>query len=248
MSYQSDNQNPYASPAYAEQQAALWAGEDARAAFIRNTYAHLFGAIVLFTAIEAAIFTLVPTTTLDRLLALLFQSRFGWLGLLLAMTGISWVANWWALSGASKTTQYLGLLLYVVAEAVIFVPMLYLANRFAPQAIPAAGVLTLVMFGGLTALVFVTKADLTSWGKYLWAAGLGAIGVIIAAIIFNFELGVWFSGVMIVIASMYILYDTSNVMRRYSTDQYVAASLALFASVALLFWYILRLFMQLRRD
>ena len=53
---------------------------------------------------------------------------------------------------------------------------------------------------------------------------------------------------MIALASMYILYDTSNVLRTYRTDQYVAASLALFASVALLFWYILRLFIQLRRN
>lgn len=247
MSFASD-ENPYATPAYAENQAALWASEDARAAFVRNTYLHLFGAIVLFVALEAAIFTLVPDATLQNLMNMLFASRYGWLGVILAMTGISWVANWWALSGASKATQYFGLLLYVVAEAVIFVPLLYIANAVAPQAIPAAGVLTMVMFGGLTVLVFVTKADLTSWGKYLWAAGLGAIGVIIAAMLFNFELGVWFSGLMIVIASMYILYDTSNVMRNYRTDQYVAASLALFASVALLFWYILRLFMQLRRN
>ena len=96
--------------------------------------------------------------------------------------------------------------------------------------------------------IMVTKVDLTSWGKYLWAGGLAAIGVIVCAILFNFELGVWFSGLMIALASMYILYDTSNVLRTYRTDQYVAASLALFASVALLFWYILRLFIQLRRN
>lgn len=247
MSYAS-NENPYATPAYAENQAALWATEDARAAFVRNTYLHLFGAIALFVLLEAAIFTLVPQATLQGIMNMLFSTRFGWLGVILAMTAVSWVANWWAMSGASKATQYFGLLLYVVAEAVIFVPLLYIANTVAPQAIPAAGVLTMVVFGGLTVLVFVTKADLTSWGKYLWAAGLGAIGVIIAAIIFNFQLGVWFSGLMIVMASMYILYETSNVMRNYRTDQYVGASLALFASVALLFFYILWLFMQLRRD
>jgi FtsH-binding integral membrane protein len=245
MSYMSEN--PYQSP-NPEALTAAWAAEDARAAFIRNTYLHLAGAIGLFVLLEAAIFTLVPDETLRGLMNMLFASRFGWLGVILAMTGISFLANWWAQSESSKGTQYLGLLLYVVAQAIIFVPLLYLANRFAPQAIPAAGVLTLVMFGGLTAVVFVTKADLTSWGKYLWAAGLGAIGVIVAAILFNFELGVWFSGLMVVLASMYILYDTSNVLRQYRTDQYVAASLALFASVALLFWYILRLFMQLRRD
>ena len=127
----------------------------------------------------------------------------------------------------------------------VFVPLLYLAGQFAPAAIPAAGVLTLVMFGGLTALVFITKSDLTSWGKYLWAFGLAAIGVIVCAIFFNFSLGIWFSGLMVLLASAYILYDTSNVLHRYATNQYVPAALALFASVVLLFWYILRILMIL---
>ena len=228
--------------------AAAWAREDERTAFIRRTYLHLAGAIGMFVALEAAIFTLVPEETLAGMMNLLFQSRFGWLGVILAMTGVSWVANWWALSGASRGVQYFGLLLYVLAEAIIFVPLLYIANQVAPQAIPAAGLLTLVVFGGLTLVVMVTKVDLTSWGRYLWAAGLAAIGVIVCAILFNFELGVWFSGLMIGLAGGYILYGTSNVLRTYRTDQYVAASLALFASVALLFWYILRLFIQLRRN
>jgi FtsH-binding integral membrane protein len=228
--------------------AAAWAQEDERSAFIRRTYLHLAGAIALFVGLEAAIFTFVPADTLTGLMNMLFQTRFGWLGVILAMTGVSWVAQWWALSGSSRGLQYMGLLLYVVAQAFIFVPLLYIANQFAPDAIPAAGVLTLVVFGGLTLLVMVTKVDLTSWGKYLWAGGLAAIGVIVCAILFNFELGVWFSGLMIGLASMYILYDTSNVLRTYRTDQYVAAALALFAAVALLFWYILRLFIQLRRN
>ena len=246
MSYMTD-EGQYQLPD-ANSLAAAWAQEDERTAFIRRTYLHLAGAIALFVALEAAIFTLVPETALEELMRLLFQSRFGWLGVILAMTAVSWVANWWALSGASRGVQYLGLLLYVLAEAVIFVPLLYIANQVAPQAIPAAGALTLFVFGGLTLLVLVTKVDLTSWGKYLWAAGLAAIGVIVCAILFNFELGVWFSGLMVAMASAYILYDTSNVLRVYRTDQYVAASLALFASVALLFWYILRLFLQMRRN
>lgn len=246
MSYMTD-ENAYQLPD-ANSLAAAWAQEDERSRFIRLTYLHLAGAIALFVGLEAAIFTLVPDETLAGLVNLLVASPFGWLGVILAMTAVSWVAHWWALSGSSRGLQYLGLLLYVLAEGVIFVPLLYMANRLAPEAIPAAGVLTLVVFGGLTGLVMVTKVDLTSWGKYLWAGGLAAIGVIVCAVLFNFELGVWFSGLMIGLASLYILYDTSNVLRTYRTDQYVAASLALFASVALLFWYILRLFMQLRRD
>jgi FtsH-binding integral membrane protein len=247
MSYMTDDNNPYRSPA-GDTLAAAWAAESERATFLRRTYLHLLMAIGLFVALEAAIFTLVPADTLAGIMGMLFRSPYGWLGVILAMTAVSFVANWWAQSESSRGMQYAGLLLYVLAESVIFVPLLWMANSVAPAAIPAAGVLTMIMFGGLTALVFVTKADLTSWGKYLWVLGLGAIGVIVAAILFQFQLGVWFSGIMIVLASAYILYDTSNVMHRYRTDQYVAASLALFASVALLFWYILRLFMQLRRD
>jgi FtsH-binding integral membrane protein len=241
-----DPQNPYQSPSAWSQPAAL-AAEDARATFIRRTYAHLAGAILAFVGIEAAIFTLVPVESLDGAMQLLFASRFGWLVVMLGFMGVSALAQMWANSEASQGTQYLGLALYVVAQAVIFVPLLYIANQIAPAAIPAAGVLTLVMFGGLTALVFITGSDLTSWGKYLWCAGLASIGIIIAGILFNFDLGVWFSGLMIGFASAYILYDTSNVLHRYRTEQYVAAALALFASVALLFWYILRLMMALNR-
>jgi FtsH-binding integral membrane protein len=244
---QNPYQNPYQAPAFGPVPAIL-AKEDARSAFIRQTYVHLFGAILAFVAFEAAIFSLVPVETLDGLMRQLFANRFGWLAVLLAFMGVSWLANSWAMSDVSRGMQYAGLALYVVAEGVVFVPLLYVANAVAPMAIPAAGVLTLVMFGGLTALVFVTRSDLTSWGKYLWLAGFGALGVIICAALFNFELGVWFSGAMVVLAAGYILYDTSNVLHRYRTEQYVAASLALFASVALMFWYILRLMMSLRRD
>lgn len=245
MSFYSEN--PYETPRFG-QSAAIFAEQDARTTFVQRTYLHLFGAIALFVALEAVIFTLVPTAALDGVMRTLFASRWGWLVVVLGFTGVSWLANSWAMSNASRELQYAGLGLYVIAEAFIFVPILYVANQLAPQAIPAAGVFTLLIFGGLTALVMVTKSDLTSWGKYLWLAGLGSVGVCICAVLFNFQLGVWFSGAMIVLASGYILYDTSNVLHRYRTEQYVAASLALFASVALLFYYILRLLMSLRRD
>ena len=43
-----------------------------------------------------------------------------------------------------------------------------------------------------------------------------------------------------------ILYDTSNVLHHFPEDRYVGAALQLFASVALMFWYVLRLFMSSR--
>lgn len=249
MSYSSQDsyQNPYQAPSYGAVPAIL-ADEQARSTFIQRTYVHLFGAILLFVVFEAAVFTLLPVGTLDGVMRQLSANRLGWLAVLFGFMGISWLANTWATSDVSRGMQYAGLSLYVIAQGVIFIPLLYIANRVAPMAIPAAGVITLLMFGGLTMLVFLTGSDLTSWGKYLWLGGLGAVGLVIAAMLFNFQLGVWFSGAMVILAAGYILYDTSNVLHRYRTEQYVAASLALFASVALLFMYILRLMMSMRRD
>lgn len=76
--------------------------------------------------------------------------------------------------------------------------------------------------------------------------GFAALGLIAVAILFGFNLGPIFTYAMIALACGYILYDTSNVLHHYRIGQHVAAALALFASVALLFWYILRLFMSNR--
>jgi len=41
-----------------------------------------------------------------------------------------------------------------------------------------------------------------------------------------------------------ILYTTSSMVHRYSPDMYVGAALCLFSSIAMMFWYILRIFMH----
>ena len=226
---------------------AAFAETSARVSFIRRTYLHVFAAILLFVGIEAAIFTLVPTETLNGTMAMLFRGKFGWLAVIGVFMAASWLAQSLAQSQASPAAQYAGLGLYVVAEALIFVPLLFYANTVAPHTIPAAGLLTLMIFGGLTAFVLMTKADFSGWGQYLWWAGMAAFGIVLAGMFFNFALGVWFAAAMVGLASAYILYDTSNILHRYRTDQHVAAALALFASVATLFYYLLRLLMALNR-
>jgi FtsH-binding integral membrane protein len=140
----------------------------------------------------------------------------------------------------------MGLGLYTVAESIIFLPILVIADLQYPGVITQAAIMTGVLFAGLTAIVFITRHDFSFLGPILTIAGMVAIGVIVCSILFGFDLGTLFSGIMILFAAGAILYDTSNIMHRYRTDQHVAASLSLFASVALLFWYILRLFMSLR--
>jgi FtsH-binding integral membrane protein len=212
-----------------------------RALFIRRTYAHLAGAILAFMGIEALLLNVVGA---EQIFGVLGASRFSWLIVLVAFMAAGWIARVWAHSESSPAMQYLGLGLYVVAEAVIFLPLLYLASRLTdPKVIPTAAIMTLGVFGGLTLAVFVTGKDYSFLRPILSVAVMVALGVIIAACLFGFSLGMLFSFAMVALASGYILYDTSNVMLHYRTDQHVGAALELFASVALLFWYILRIVM-----
>ena len=216
---------------------------DARAAFIRRTYLHLFGAIVAFMGLEAVFLTVEPIQ--QTMLQLVGAN---WWIALIGFLVVSWVARWWASSGANPALQYAGLALYTVAEAVIFVPLLWFASHMDSAIIPTAGFLTLLIFGGLTVTVFVTGADFSFLRGALVVASLLAVGAVFASLFAGFSLGIWFSAAMIGLMSGYILYDTSNMLHHYRTDQHVAASLALFASVATLFWYVIRLFMSMSDD
>lgn len=224
---------------------ASYAEPSERAMFIRRTYGHLAMAILLFVIVESI---LLKPEIAEPLCRTMLSGQYSWLIVLAAFMGISHLANWWANNQASTGMQYLGLVTYVLAEAVIFVPILYIAQNHMPGVINQAAIITLAMFGGLTFTVFFTRKDFSFLGPILTMGGFIALGFIACAIIFGFNLGTLFSVVMIAFASAAILYDTSNIMKRYNTNQHVAASLSLFASVALLFWYILRLLMSLTRD
>jgi FtsH-binding integral membrane protein len=233
--------NPYRSPT---DTFAAWAAADERSAFITKTYLHLCGAIVLFIGLEGVLLSLPG---IEGLVQLMLGTRYGWLIVLGLFMLVSWVAENWAQSAVNPVTQYLGLGLYVLAESVIFVPLLYLARARDPQIIASAGGTTLGLTVLLTAIVFITRKDFSFLRTVLWFGGLAALGLIVVAILFGFALGPVFTYAMIALACGYILYHTSNVLHHYRIGQHVAAALALFAAVALLFWYILQLFLS-RRD
>jgi FtsH-binding integral membrane protein len=227
---------------------AVEASQAERAAFIRRTYGHLAGAILAFVALELIIFQALDV---ERIAGTMLQGRVSWLIVLAAFIGVGFLADVWARSETSRGLQYLGLSLYVVAEAVIFVPILYIASLMTdPNIIPTAGLLTLFMFGGLTLAVFVTGKDFSFLGPILCVAGMLALGLCLALVLFGGGgiLGLLFAFFMVALASAAILYQTSNIIYHYRTDQHVAASLGLFASVATLFWYILQILMASSRD
>ena len=219
-----------------------YAGASVRAEFIRRTYHHLAWAVLAFIGVEAL---LLQWSGAQGLVRMMLRGP-SWLVVLAAFMRVSWLAETWARSGASARLQYAGLVLYVVAEAVIFLPLLYVAAYFSsPNVIPTAGIVTALLFGGLTFVAFTTRQDFSFLGSVLSIGGFVALGVIVASMLFGFSLGVFFAGLMVAYAGVAILYNTSNIMHHYRPDQHVAAALALFASVALLFWYVLRIVMSL---
>ena len=153
-----------------------------------------------------------------------------------------WLFSSMAHRAESLGAQYAALAGYVVAEAIIFLPLLWLAGRMAPGAIQSAALATLFGFTGLTAVVLTTKKDFSFLGSILRWGMVVALVAIVCGVIFGFQLGTFFSIGMIALAGGAILYDTSNVLHHYPEDRYVGAALSLFASVALMFWYILRIF------
>ena len=159
---------------------------------------------------------------------------------------VGWMATRVAHQAASPVVQYLALAGFVVAEAVMFLPLLLVAELNVPGVTQSAGLVTLIGFIGLTGVVFVTRKDFSFMTSVLMWAGVVALLLIVASLIFGFELGTWFSVAMIAVAGGSILRDTSRIMRYYPEDRYVAAALELFASVALLFWYVLRLMSRRR--
>ncbi len=218
---------------------AVRIGEDTRAAFIGRTYLHLFGAIIAFVLIEVWLFSSGLAEPIAR-----SMMSVSWLLVLGGFIVVSWIASRAAHTARSPGAQYAALAAFVVAEALIFVPMLYIANAYAPGAIQSAATITMIGFGGLTAVAFLSRKDFSFLGSLLKWGGILALVAIVGGVIFGFNMGMWFSVAMVGLAGGAILYDTSNIIRHFPEDRHVGAALELFASVALMFWYVLRIFMS----
>ena len=229
------------SEAYGSPYSVAEAHVSERAAFIRKTYLHLAGAILALIGLEA--FLLSQPWAIKMAATMMSGS---WLLVLGGFMVVSWLATSFASTPGNRGMQYLGLGLYTVAWAVMFLPILLIAKQMTGDntLILKAGIVTGAVFLGLTMVAMVTKADFSFLRGFLLVGGIVAVGAIVCGVIFGFSLGVWFSAAMVLFASASILYNTSNILHNYSTDQYVAAALSLFGSVVMLFWYILRIFMS----
>ena len=213
---------------------------NSRADFITRTYNHLIGAIFAFTGLEIYLFKSGLAETIARKML-----SVNWLFILGGFMIIGWIASRAAHTARSLPAQYAALAAYVVAEALIFVPLLYVAaTSVGVSVIKSAAYVTIFSFIGLSAIAHITKKDFSFLrGIVMWGFVI-ALVLIVAGVMFGFQLGVYFSVAMVALAGCAILYDTSNIIHHYPDDRYVGAALELFASVAVMFWYVLRIFMS----
>ncbi len=217
---------------------AIDAAAEARAAFLRKTYAHLFLAILSFLGLTA-IFLQIDSLTEFMVTRLL--GGIQWILVLVVFMVVSWVADRWARSDTSIGVQYAGLALYTVAEALIFVPLLFIVSRFASwDVVPVAGIMTVLVTTVITGIVFISGKDFSFIRPMLTVLGIILLGAIVMSWIWPLR-PVVISSIGVAFAGGMVLYSTSEVLHNYRTDQYVAASLSLFASIALLFWYLIQL-------
>lgn len=224
-------------------------GVSDRVAFLRKTYALLGAALLGFAGLTGAVMLAAPETSY-RFSAWALSGNWTWLAVMLLFMGVGTIAQKLATSDVSHGRQLMGLVLSVVAWSILTQPILWVCfTRFhagdAMRIVSESVVITLAIFVGLTLSVFVSKKDFSFMRGALMIGSFAAIGIILASMLFGFQLGALFAGAMIVLMAGYILYQTSLVMSQFAPGAHVAAALMLFSTVATLFWYVLMLMMDL---
>ncbi len=214
-----------------------------KVAFYKKTYSHVAGGVLVFILFE---YLLLQSEAIVSF-AMSMIEGYRWLIMLGGFMFITNYAERMTLKTPDKNKQYLAYGVYILAEAFIFVPLISIAAFYmesGTEILNQAAIVTLALFTGLSAIVFVTKKDFSFLKAGLTVGFFIAIGLILAGTLFGFNLGLWFSVGMCILAAGSILYQTSNLVNKYSNDEYIPAALGLFASLMLLFWYVLSIFMS----
>jgi len=226
---------------YQHPDVVAFATSEQKAAFYKHTYGHVAGGVLVFILLEALF--LQSEFLVNTLLS--FTQGYLWLVLIGGFMGFSWLAQKMVADGTSKPKQYLGYFIYIVGQALLFVPMLYIVMSYTGTIVLKQAVaVTAALFIALTVVAFMSKVNFSFLRSIIAIGFLLAMGAIVAGMIFGFSLGLWFSVAMCALAAGSILYETQQLQYQYATNQYVAAALGLFSSLMLLFWYVLRIFMS----
>jgi FtsH-binding integral membrane protein len=224
-----------------------------RVAFFKRTYLHVAGAFAAFGALLYAFFVTDVARSIMQGFGSIMGSvgGFGILVVMLMFWGGTYVAQKMAENRTSRPSQYLGLGLYVVLEAIIFVPLIVMVaiktNGNPGEILIPACAVTAALVVGLTVAVFTMGIDFSFLRVAIVIGSICALGIILVSIFTNSNLGNWFSIIMILLMATVILYQTQVIKDSCETDQHVLAAFILFSAFVTLLFYVIRLFAG-RRD
>jgi modulator of FtsH protease len=137
---------------------------------------------------------------------------------------------------------------FTTLTGIVISPLVAIVSQNNPASLLQAGVLTIGIFGGLTAYAFISKKDF-SFLRGMVVTGLivvilaGVLNIFLASSAFSFAI----STAALILFSGFVLYDTSNIIRRYPTNEYVAGALALYLDFWNIFLALLRILNAGRR-
>jgi FtsH-binding integral membrane protein len=215
-----------------------------RAAFFRRTYGLVAASFGAFAIALYAFF--VSGIAHSFMSAIAGVGSWGMLGVMVLFWFGTTAAQSLAFNRASRTSQYAGLGLYVLLQALIFVPLIYytaIVTKGNPgEILIPACMATGALVIALTAVVFMTNMDFSFLKVAIVIGSICALGIIIVSLFAGWSLGAWFSIAMIVLMATVILYQTNEVKNTMETDQHVAAAFVLFSSFVTLLFYVIRLF------
>ena len=210
-----------------------------QASFLRQTYMSLLGAVAAFVAVEVVFFQ----TGFALAVAPIMASN--WLIVIGGFMLLGWLTNYFTRTQSSPTMQYVEMGVTILLQALIFIPLLVYAVLFSDASVLSSAVtVTLIIFGGMTAVVAYSGKDFSFLGPFLAVLGIAALLAIVGSVIFSVSLGFYFSLTMVVFAAAVVLYQTSKIIHNYGPGQHIAAATGLFSSVAMLFFYVLMTFVS----
>jgi FtsH-binding integral membrane protein len=217
-------------------QTAAQASISERIGFIRKVYAIFFVGILFAIGGVALGFVFPPL--------MLAVAQHPFIALILMMGGVI---------GAQAVRHVPGVNLlaffgFTTLTGAIISPLMYLVSLTNPNSILQAGILTVGIFGGLTAYVFISKRDF-SFMRGMVTTGL--IVIILAGLLNIFlassALGFAVAAAALLLFSGFVLYDTSNIIRRYPTNEYIAGAMSLYLDAFNIFLALIRILNSGRR-
>jgi modulator of FtsH protease len=216
---------------------AARAGVEERMSFVRKVYA-LFFAATLFAIVGVGVGFAFPAL-------MIAVARHPWLSFFALMGGVMGAQAVRLVPGINLLTLFA----FTTLTGVIISPLIAIYTQLNPASIWQAGLMTVGIFGGLTAYVFISKKDF-SFMRGMVVTGL--IVVILAGVLNLFIVGssafaFGISCAALLLFSGFVLYDTSNIIRHYRTNEYVAGALALYLDAFNIFLALLRILNAGRR-